>query len=83
MPRNKHSSPRRVLTATAEEWATWDLARGTFTWAEWARAALNVAAQDARVDELELDDLPRPMLIRMDIHQLEPRPRAKRLSRGR
>lgn len=42
--RGKHTSPRRLISASKQEWAAWDRAAAKvwpFTFAEWARARLN------------------------------------------
>jgi len=45
--RGKHTSPRRPLSASKEEWKAWDAAAGKawpWTFAAWARDVLNRAA---------------------------------------
>lgn len=46
--RGKHTSPRRPLSASKEEWERWDSAASKlwpYTFAEWARTILNKAAE--------------------------------------
>ena len=51
--RGKHRSPRRPLSASREEWDSWDTAAARVwphTFAEWARRVLNAAAGELAAD---------------------------------
>jgi hypothetical protein len=45
-----HRSPRRILSATEEQIATWDeaAARAGLSWADWARNGLDALAKKTR-----------------------------------